>query len=69
FQLDLAGQAFNLLNHPQYVPGSVDNVALTNTYTSGALSYVTAASTRFNDPTYAFGSTPRTLQITAKLSW
>jgi hypothetical protein len=69
FQFELAGQAFNLLNHPQYVPGSVDNVALTNTYTSGALSYVTASSSRFNDPTYAFGSTPRSLQLTAKFSW
>lgn len=72
FRLEVAGQAFNLLNHPQYVPGVVDNISpasVTNVYSSAALNYVTVGAAHFNDPTFAFGSTPRMLQITAKLSW
>ncbi len=66
FRFELAGHAYNSLNHPQFIPGSVDNAALTNTFSSSVLSYVGAANPLFNNPTRAFSSNPRNLQITAK---
>jgi len=63
---DVALQAFNLLNHAQFIPGSTDNAQLTSQATGGVLGYVTAASPLFNNPTYAFNSNARVLQITAK---
>ncbi len=66
FRFELAGHAYNVLNHPQFIPGSINNAQLVGTFTSSALSYVGAANPLFNDPTRAFSSNPRTLQITAK---
>lgn len=62
---DLALQAFNLLNHPQFVPGSPDNSQYTPQ--PGVLSYVAVSSPMFNNPTYVFNSNARVVQITAKL--
>jgi hypothetical protein len=69
FRIDLEGQALNLFNHPQFTPTGVDNAVSINTYTSGALSYVTANNPLFNNPTYAFSSNPRTLQVVMRVNW
>jgi len=69
FRLDLAGQAFNLFNHPQFVPGSLDNTQAVSGATSGVLSFVGVANPLFNNPTYAFMSNARSVQVTAKLNW
>jgi hypothetical protein len=69
FRLDLEGQALNVLNHPQFTPTGVDNAVSINTYNSGVLSYVTPTSPLFNNPTYAFSSNPRTLQVVARINW
>ena len=69
YRLDLAGQAFNLFNHPQYVPGQLSDVRSTNTFNNSSLAYVSVANPLFNDPTYAFSSSPRVLQVTAKFNW
>jgi hypothetical protein len=39
--------------------------------TTGAsvVSYVGVSNPLFNNPTYAFGSNPRVLQVTAKFRW
>ncbi len=69
YQLDLEGQALNVLNHPQFTSAAIDNAVSVNTYNSGTLSYVTASSPVFNNPTYAFSSNPRTLQVVVRLHW
>ena len=68
-RLDLEGQALNVFNHPQFTPTGVDNAVSVNTYNSGVLSYVTASSSLFNNPTYAFSSNPRILQVVARFNW
>jgi hypothetical protein len=66
-RLDFAVQAFNFLNHPQFVPGSVDNAQFTSQATGAVMGYVMASSPLFNNPAYAFDSNARVLQIAAKL--
>ena len=66
FKLELEAQLLNALNHPQYIAGSinqVNNVVYTST---SASNYVNPASTNFNNPTIAFSSNPRVIQIAAK---
>jgi hypothetical protein len=69
WRFDLAGQAFNLFNHPQFVPGSLDTGGLTMTTGTSVVSYAGVSNPLFNNPTYAFGSNPRVLQVTAKFRW
>jgi hypothetical protein len=66
-RFDVAMQAFNFFNHAQFVPGSVDNAQLTPQANGRVLSYINASSPLFNNPSYAFNSNARVLQITAKL--
>jgi len=61
-------QAFNVLNHPQYIPGSLDNV---NTNQTNTLStqFQTVTSPAFNQPQLLFKSNARTLQLAAKINF
>jgi hypothetical protein len=70
FKIDLAGQAFNLFNHPQFLPGgSINNANTVNNFLSNVQSYVTVSNPLFNNPTNTFSSNPRVFQITAKFFW
>jgi TonB dependent receptor len=69
----IGAQAGNLLNHPQYIPGSnpgqglgVNDVLGFNTITSNYLSYVTPGNASFNLPKSTFGSSSRQLSLVAK---
>jgi len=68
FKIDLAGQAFTLFNHPQYLPGgSINNANTLNNFLGNTQASVTVSNPLFNNPTNTFSSNPRVLQITAKL--
>jgi Carboxypeptidase regulatory-like domain/TonB dependent receptor len=70
FKVDLAGQAFNLFNHPQFIPGgSINNANTANNFLGNVQAYVTVSNPLFNNPTDTFSSSPRVLQITAKFNW
>jgi hypothetical protein len=69
YRFDLEGHAYNLFNHPQFVPVAIDNATSVNTYNTGTLSFVTASSPNFNNPTLAFSSNPRYLQVVARFTW
>ena len=69
YGLEFSAEALNLLNHPQFIPGKIDDAALTNTFTTGSSSYVTVNSPTFNNPTQAFSSNPRVVQVVAKFNW
>jgi hypothetical protein len=66
-RFDIAMQAFNLFNHAQFVPGSINNAQFTSTATGGVMGYVSAASPVFNNPAFVFNSNARVVQITVKL--
>jgi len=70
--IDFSGEALNLFNHPQFIPGTVDQAQLPSNstiFTPGVHSFVTTGSSTFDNPEATFSSNPRTLLITAKLYW
>ena len=64
YNLELGAQAFNVLNHAQYIPGTVDNVNISS-YTN-SYSFQTVSSALFNRPDKEFKNNARTMQISAK---
>jgi hypothetical protein len=58
-------QFFNLLNHPQFIPGSINDVASIGN-TAVRSTFLNPGSTAFNDPTAAFASNARTMQLVVK---
>jgi hypothetical protein len=67
FHFELQGQAFNLFNHPQFIPGSINDVG---SVTSINLpSYVNANSVNFNNPEAFFTSNARVIQVVGKFIW
>jgi hypothetical protein len=68
--VDLAGQAFNVFNHAQFISGgSINNANTANNFLGNVQAYVTVSNPLFNNPTDTFSSSPRILQITAKVNW
>jgi hypothetical protein len=69
---EFSAQAFNVLNHPQHIAGSINNVS--NPGSSGlSLSYQTASSSTFNNPNHAVGSyftaNARSMQLSLKFNF
>ncbi len=64
--MELSGQAINLFNHAQFIPGSINNTGVVNTFSTGTLNYVSAANVSFNNPEVTFSSNPRNLIVVAK---
>ncbi len=67
FHLEVSGQALNLFNHPQFIPGSIDDVGVVSD--TGLSTYTNPQSPAFNNPEMIFSSNPRVLQVSAKLNW
>jgi hypothetical protein len=57
-----------VLNHPQYIPGSLNtiNTSATNTLST---QFQTVSSPGFNQPQLLFNSNARYLQLSAKLNF
>jgi hypothetical protein len=70
FRIQVSAQFFNLLNHPQFVPGAVNRVdqlqSLFNN-TPGVVSYLTPGDPTFNNPEAIFSSQPRAVQLALKI--
>ena len=66
YSLELGAQAFNVLNHAQYLPGSVNNVA---PYSYTGLTYTTITYSTFNHPELIFSNNPRTMQLSGKITF
>ena len=70
YKIELAGQAFNFFNHPQFIPGgSINNANTANNFLGNVQAYATVSNPLFNNPTNTFSSNPRILEITAKFHW
>jgi hypothetical protein len=60
----------NLLNHPQFVPGLINDVAsFGNTTGAARSSLLNPASSGFLDPTAVFSSNSRTIGLLAKIKF
>lgn len=68
YEVEFQVQAFNVLNHPQYIPGSLDNINTNSTQTTST-QFQNVSSPAFNQPQLLFNSNGRTLQLAAKLSF
>jgi hypothetical protein len=66
-KLEVSGEAYNLFNHAQFIPGSIGDVGRVST--SGSTSYVTVNNSIFNNPEKTFSSNPRLMQVVAKFVW
>jgi len=76
FQFRFGAQFANIINHPQYIPGTnpgfglgVNDVASFTTVTSSYDSYVNPAKAEFNQPKTVFASNARTIGLVAKFSF
>jgi hypothetical protein len=67
FKFETSMQAYNLFNHAQFIPGSINNTARVNTNASTA--YTTLTNANFNNPEKAFLSNARTVQLVAKFTF
>jgi hypothetical protein len=67
YSLEVGIQAWNVLNHPQYQPGTLDNVNGPS-FTAGT-AYQTVSSTAFNHPEKEFLNNARTMQISGKINF
>ncbi len=67
YSLEFGAQAFNVLNHPQYIPGTVDNV--NSTSFTASYNFQTVTSGAFNHPDKIFGNNARAMQLSGKISF
>jgi hypothetical protein len=67
YSVEFQAQAFNALNHPQWISGATNTVGPSATSTSASTQgYVTVGGSEFNTPSLAFKSHPRTMQLALK---
>lgn len=67
YSVEFGAQAFNVLNHAQYVPGSIDDVgSLSKTSTTP---FQTTGNAFFNHPEKIFNNHARNVQLSGKLSF
>jgi hypothetical protein len=67
FKAEFLASAFNLFNHAQFVPGSLNNINAIGYTSSDTRTYLTPGSGNFNNPESIFSSNARTLQLGLKL--
>jgi hypothetical protein len=67
--LEFSASAFNLFNHSQFIPGSVNTVNSIGYTTSAATAFVRANNAAFNDPTQAFSNNARVMQLVMKFNF
>jgi hypothetical protein len=67
YKLEFQAQAFNVLNHSQFIPGAIDNVNdISNT---SAANFQTVTNGLFNQPGKMFTANARTMQLSLKLDF
>lgn len=67
FAFQFGIDAFNVLNHPQYIPGAINNID-TKSFTS-SLQFQQVSTPAFNHPEFLFNNNGRSLQLGANLSF
>jgi len=67
YAMEFSAGAFNVLNHAQYIPGTVDNINSPG-YTSQIL-FQTASNAGFNQPQKFFNANARSMQLALKFTF
>jgi hypothetical protein len=65
YSVQVGFQSFNVLNHPQYQPGNVDNV--NNPAFTSSVNFQTVTNAFFNRPDKVFTNQARSVQLTGKV--
>ena len=68
YSFEFGAQAFNVLNHAQYTPGTVSNINQTPN-TGGYLPFQTVGNAFFGNPGKVFLNNARTMQLSGKVSF
>lgn len=67
YKIEIGAQAFNVLNHPQYLPGSINQVNSLTSTSGTNRNFVLVSSPGFNNAAAAFSSNPRSMQLSGKI--
>lgn len=67
YKAEFVATAFNVFNHAQFVPGSLNNINSIGYTSNSTRTYLTPGSGNFNNPESVFSSNARTLQLGLKL--
>lgn len=65
YKLEFGLQAINILNHPQFFPGSLDTV--NSIASTGSRNFDTVTNSQFNQKKLVFSSQPRNIQLSGKI--
>lgn len=72
-RIQLRADFFNAFNHPQYIPGSPNDVQPISTTAVGAVNTINATTTQsggtFNNPARVFASNPRVIQMALRFDF
>ena len=66
-KIEFRAAAYNLLNHPQYIPGSINTVQAISS--SATRNNLIPGNAIFNDPTQVFGSNPRSMHLVLRFQF
>lgn len=69
FKIDFNANAFNLFNHAQFVPGSLNDIRSIGYTGSGVSNYLTPGNSVFNQANQTFASNARVLQLGIKVTF
>jgi len=69
FKVEFSANAFNVLNHPQFIPGLLNDVASFGITATGVSNYLQPNTGVFNKPDQTFPSNARTLQLGLKFKF
>jgi hypothetical protein len=68
-KIQLRADFFNVFNHPQYIPGSPNDVAPIGTTAVAQYNTIFAGNTDFNRADMVFSSNPRVIQLALRFDW
>jgi hypothetical protein len=66
YRMEFQVQAFNVLNHSQYLPGSLNTVNSISSTGTGAGNFINVSAPQFNQKQLDFSNNARTMQLAAK---
>jgi hypothetical protein len=66
YKLQFSGRFYNIFNHPQYVGGSIDDVAPVEVTATAVHNFTIPSTSLYNLDSQVFSSNPRSITISAK---